>query len=113
VPLLVFVSSFRCYLSLRTTFLIDLASILGQVIESLYSVKQIIRSRHTEANRLEEILDHFYLDLPEALKCDFTNNPPSEIPPPHVLTLNMQYWNAVLLLHRPLYVFHHLLQSLR
>ncbi|PVG01630.1 hypothetical protein CPB86DRAFT_871039 [Serendipita vermifera] len=78
-----------------------LSSILGQIIESLYSVKQVVRSRHTEANRLEEILDRFYLDLPESLKCDFTNGAPAELPPPHVLTLNMQYWNAVLLLHRP------------
>ncbi|CAG8681951.1 48_t:CDS:2, partial [Acaulospora colombiana] len=47
------------------------------------------------ANRLEELLDRFYLDLPEILKCDFTNGAPNELPPPHVLTLNMQYWNAV------------------
>lgn len=76
------------------------ASILGQIVETLYSVKQVVHSRHAEANRLEEQLEAFYLELPAYLKCDLSNAP-MPIPPPHVLTLNMMYWNAVLLVHRP------------
>jgi hypothetical protein len=79
---------------------INKASILGQVVESLYSVRQVVHSRHVEANRLEEHLEAFYLELPAYLKYD-ASNPATPIPPPHVLTLNMMYWNAVLLVHRP------------
>jgi hypothetical protein len=76
------------------------ASILGQIVESLYSLKQVVPSRHAEAARIEKQLDRFYMDLPHFLKFDgSTQSPP---PPPHVLTFNMQYWNTVLLLHRPL-----------
>lgn len=77
------------------------ASILGHVVESLYSVKQVVHSRHAEAAKLEDQLEAFYLDLPQYLKYD-TSNPLAPVPPPHVLTLNMGYWNAVLLVHRPL-----------
>ena len=77
------------------------ASILGQIVETLYSVKPVLTSRHHEATKLEEQLDTFYLDLPAYLKYD-ASKPGSPIPPPHVLTLNMMYWNAVLLVHRPL-----------
>jgi hypothetical protein len=76
------------------------ASILGQVVETLYSVKQVVHSRHAEANRLEEQLEAFYLELPAYLKYDASNSA-MPVPPPHVLTLNMMYWNAVLLVHRP------------
>ncbi|KIM22896.1 hypothetical protein M408DRAFT_28343 [Serendipita vermifera MAFF 305830] len=75
-------------------------SMLGQVVEALYSVKQMVHSRHQEALKLEEQLETFYLDLPTYLKYDAAN-PSTPVPPPHVLTLNMQYWNTVLLVHRP------------
>jgi len=77
------------------------ASILGHVVENLYSVKQVVHSRHVEAAKLEEQLEAFYLDLPQYLRYD-ASNPSGPVPPPHVFTLNMQYWNAVLLVHRPL-----------
>ena len=76
------------------------ASILGQIVETLYSVRQVVHSRHAEANRLEGQLEAFYLELPAYLKYDASNSA-MPIPPPHVLTLNMMYWNAVLLVHRP------------
>lgn len=76
------------------------AGILGQIVESLYSVKQVVPSRHAEAARIEKQLDKFYLDLPPFLKFDGSSHLPP--PPPHILTFNMQYWNTVLLLHRPL-----------
>jgi hypothetical protein len=48
-------------------------------------------------------LDKWYIDLPEHLRHE---SGPSKlpVPPPHILTLHMQYWCTVLLLHRPLYV---------
>lgn len=75
------------------------------IVQSLYSIRTSASSaRHTEAYELEKRLDKWYLDLPEFLRYD-----PSvrklPIPPPHVMTLVMNYWTTVLLLHRPLYVF--------
>lgn len=75
------------------------------IVQSLYSIRTSASSaRHTEAYELEKRLDKWYLDLPEFLRYD-----PSvrklPIPPPHVMTLVMNYWTTVLLLHRPLCVF--------
>ncbi|CAG7850422.1 SubName: Full=Uncharacterized protein {ECO:0000313/EMBL:CCA69624.1} [Serendipita indica DSM 11827] len=78
-----------------------LSSILGQIVESLYSVKQVVPSRHHEASRIEEALEALYLELPTYLKVDLSSGIPRNLPPPHIVVLNMQYWNAILLLHRP------------
>jgi len=59
------------------------------------------REAEKQVTTLESILNEWYLDLPQHLSYDIgasSVNPP----PPHVLTLHMQYWCAVLLLHRPL-----------
>lgn len=50
---------------------------------------------------LESTLTEWYLNLPEHLSYDIAASP-INLPPPHILTLHMQYWCAVLLLHRPL-----------
>ena len=80
-----------------------LAAIIGQILEGLYSIKQAVPSRHGEAARLEELLDKWLLALPDHLKLDI-NSIKNGAPPSasHILILHMQYWNAVLLLHRPL-----------
>ncbi|KAG8835837.1 hypothetical protein FRC17_000801 [Serendipita sp. 399] len=78
-----------------------LSSILGRIVETLYSVKQVIPSRHQEASRIEELLDALFLELPPFLKVDLSAGAVTQLPPPHILVFNMQYWNAVLLLHRP------------
>lgn len=80
-----------------------LAVIISQILEGLYSIKQAVSSRHREAARLEETLDKWLLALPDHLKVDINSIKNGAAPPaPHILTLHMQYWNAVLLLHRPL-----------
>ena len=80
-----------------------IAAIMGQVLEALYSIKQAVPSRHAEAARLEEVLDKWLLALPDHLKLDINSIKNGAAPPaPHILILHMQYWNAVLLLHRPL-----------
>jgi len=81
----------------------SLAIIISQTLEGLYSVKQAVPSRQREAARLEEILDKWLLALPDHLKLDINSIKNGAAPPaPHILILHMQYWNAVLLLHRPL-----------
>jgi hypothetical protein len=99
LPHVVFVCVHHVGLSLVNS---PIARILGQIVESLYSVKQVVPSRHMENTRIENLLDAFYLELPEYLKWDLSGDTTAHVPPPHVLTLNMQYWNTVLLLHRPL-----------
>jgi hypothetical protein len=81
------------------------ALILGKIMHDIYAIKPS-QGRHTAAVRLEEDLDKWYLDLPESIRYDVAA-PSNNVPPPHILTLHMQYWTAVLLLHRPLYVSFH------
>ena len=81
----------------------SIAAIISQILEGLYSIKQVVPSRHREGARLEEILDKWLLALPDYLKLDINGIKNGGAPPaPHILILHMQYWNAVLLLHRPL-----------
>ena len=84
------------------------ATILSKIVQSIYSIRNNA-SRHAESTHLEGWLDKWYLDLPEHLRFgvryDATGNlvmMDGRIPPPHILTLHMQYWCTTLLLHRPL-----------
>ena len=58
-------------------------------------------SRETEkqVTTLESILNEWYLNLPEYLFHEIAASSVN-LPPPHVLTLHMQYWCAMLLLHQ-------------
>ena len=75
------------------------ANILGRIVQTIYAVRPIPR-RHAESKVLEGLLDKWNIDLPDHLRYE----PGSKqlVPLPNVLTLHMQYWCAVLLLHRPL-----------
>lgn len=73
-----------------------LSSLLGEVVTNLYSPRSI-SSRHSARASLESQLDKWHIELPESLRLDTG----VEVSPPHILTLHMQYWCAVLLLHRP------------
>ncbi|EIN14455.1 hypothetical protein PUNSTDRAFT_49242 [Punctularia strigosozonata HHB-11173 SS5] len=76
-----------------------LSLITGKLMRDIYAIKPS-QGRYSAALRLEEDLDKWYLDLPQSIRYDVAA-PPSNVPPPHVLTLHMQYWTTVLLLHRP------------
>lgn len=76
------------------------AGILSTIVQAIYAVRPV-SSRHAEALVLEGLLDKWYLELPDHLRYD-SNAVNKPTPLPHVLTLHMQYWCAVLLLHRPL-----------
>ncbi|KAG5644833.1 hypothetical protein DXG03_007558 [Asterophora parasitica] len=66
---------------------------------AIYAVRPA-SSRHAESKILEASLDKWYIELPPHLRYD-PGSTKRAVPPPHVLTLHMQYWCAVLLLHRP------------
>ncbi|KAI3613223.1 hypothetical protein WG66_001383, partial [Moniliophthora roreri] len=74
-----------------------LSGILSMIMQAIYAVRPVC-SRHGESIFLEGILDKWYHELPEHLRHEPLS---SKVPLPHVLTLHMQYWCAVLLLHRP------------
>ena len=75
------------------------AGILGMIVQSIYAVRPV-SSRHAESTVLEGLLDKWYFELPEHLRYEPSSS--KQIPLPNVLTLHMQYWTTVLLLHRPL-----------
>lgn len=70
------------------------------VVQSIYAVRAMSR-RYGD---LRYQLGKWYLDLPDHLRYDIGSSK-QPIPQPHILTLHMQYWCTVLLLHRPLWVF--------
>ncbi|KAF9463229.1 fungal-specific transcription factor domain-containing protein [Collybia nuda] len=79
-----------------------LSGILSKIVQSIYAVRSA-SSRQVESTILEGLLDKWYIELPEYLRHE-PGSTKSPAPPPHVLTLHMQYWCAVLLLHRPFQV---------
>lgn len=100
----------------------ELSGILSSIIQAIYAVRPFASTTGTlgspiarpagrqaetvkQAAILEGVLNKWYLDLPEHLRYDIAATPDrdasSSIPPAHILTLHMQYWCAVLLLHRP------------
>ncbi|KAJ7662169.1 fungal-specific transcription factor domain-containing protein [Mycena polygramma] len=81
-----------------------LAGILSQIVQSIYALRPA-GSRHAELVVLDGQLDRWRLALPAHLHHDPARSTRGggvgEVPLPQVLTLHMQYWCAVLLLHRP------------
>lgn len=66
------------------------AGVLSRIIQVIYTVRPLLR-RQAESVFLEGVLDKWYFELPYHLRHEPKSNkrPP---PPPHVLTLHMQYW---------------------
>ncbi|KAH7911436.1 fungal-specific transcription factor domain-containing protein [Hygrophoropsis aurantiaca] len=87
----------------------SLSGLLSMIVQAIYAIRPA-SSRHAESLYLGGLLNKWYLDLPAHLRYD-----PSSVgygsssvgagmgavPPPHILTLHMQYWCTTLLLHRP------------
>ncbi|KAF8960867.1 fungal-specific transcription factor domain-containing protein [Flammula alnicola] len=76
------------------------SGILSTIVQTIYAVRPV-SSRHAESAVLEGLLDKWYLDLPDHLRYEPAGSAKQPTPLPNVLTLHMQYWCAVLLLHRP------------
>jgi hypothetical protein len=76
-----------------------LSALLGRMFVAIYGIRPV-SSRHTESMHFERLLDKWYIELPEHLRFD-PGSLKTSLPQPHVLTLHMQYWCTVLLLHRP------------
>ena len=76
------------------------ALVLSQLCQGIYAIKPP-GNRPVELAKLDNQLTKWSLELPEHLRFD-PASPKIPPPPPHILTLHMQYWCTVLLLHRPL-----------
>ena len=80
------------------------AMILSSIVQCIYAIRPE-PTRASQFHTLEETLDAWLLDLPEQLRYDpmatrFTGST-GPLPAPNVLTLHMNYWCTVILLHRP------------
>ena len=91
---------FLFFFALYSVFFLYIANILGRIVQTIYAVRPIPH-RYAESKVLEGLLDKWNIDLPDYLRYEpgLSKQP---VPLPNVLTLHMQYWCAVLLLHRPL-----------
>lgn len=78
--------------------------ILSSIVQCIYAIRPE-PTRTSQFHTLEEALDSWLLELPEHLRYDPTaakfNGATARLPPPNVLTLHMNYWCTVILLHRP------------
>lgn len=90
-------------------FMVLLAVIMGMIIQAIYAIRSV-PSRHAEFAKFDKTLSKWYLELPEHLSFD-PAAPKNPCPAPPILTLHMQYWCTVLLLHRPLYAFFSLIST--
>ncbi|KAI0050334.1 hypothetical protein FA95DRAFT_1555847 [Auriscalpium vulgare] len=77
-----------------------LSIILSKIVQAIYAVRSG-PGRHAESLRLEAELGKWYHELPEHLRFEPAGSPKAGWTLPFVLTLHMQYWCIVLLLHRP------------
>ncbi|KAG2045142.1 fungal-specific transcription factor domain-containing protein [Suillus americanus] len=76
-----------------------LSILIGSIVTMIYPVRSTRRgSRRAVLNSLESRLDQWYIDLPDNLRYDPASK--RNTPPLAVLFIHIQYWSAVLLLHR-------------
>ncbi|OBZ67197.1 Nitrogen assimilation transcription factor nit-4 [Grifola frondosa] len=78
----------------------SLSVIVGEILEKIFPVTRVTPTpRRILKEEIYSRLLQWHIDLPECLAYSSTSTRPC--PPPHVLVLHIQYWAAVLLLHRP------------
>ncbi|KAF8308168.1 fungal-specific transcription factor domain-containing protein [Cantharellus anzutake] len=87
-----------CHIILCFRHRATLSCIMADIIHKVYAIRPA-SNRTTEATNLEIQLDKWYYDLPEPLR--YVCPKSDRIPAPHIVTLHMDYWCTVLLLHRP------------
>ena len=73
------------------------------IVDEVYTLRpESWQKQLIKFNDLEMRLDRWYNDLPVHLQFDVQRA--SQAATPHILTLHFQYWSAVILLHRKLFV---------
>ncbi|GAA6023010.1 hypothetical protein JCM10207_002039 [Rhodosporidiobolus poonsookiae] len=77
-----------------------LAVIINRIISNIYAIRIRVlgQSSETLLSLLDQSLASWYLALPPHLQY----NPAStKVPPPHILSLHLQFYSSLILLHRP------------
>ncbi|GAA5998630.1 uncharacterized protein JCM10292_007114 [Rhodotorula paludigena] len=77
-----------------------LAVIINRIISNIYAIRIRVlgQSSETLLSLLDQSLASWYLALPTHLQY----NPASKkVPPPHILSLHLQFYSSLILLHRP------------
>ncbi|KAM0754933.1 hypothetical protein T439DRAFT_377335 [Meredithblackwellia eburnea MCA 4105] len=77
-----------------------LAVIINRIIANVYAIRVRVlgQSSETLLSLLDQSLASWYLALPPHLAY---NPAGKKVPPPHVLSLHLQFYSALILLHRP------------
>lgn len=78
-----------------------LAVLINRIIANIYAIRTRVlgQSSETLLTLLDQSLASWYIGLPPHL----VYTPKSKkVPPPHVLSLHLQFYSALILLHRPL-----------
>ncbi|TNY20133.1 fungal-specific transcription factor domain-containing protein [Rhodotorula diobovata] len=77
-----------------------LAVIINRIISNIYAIRIRVlgQSSETLLSLLDQSLASWYLALPPHLQY---NPASSKVPPPHILSLHLQFYSSLILLHRP------------
>ncbi|GAA5843186.1 hypothetical protein JCM11251_001678 [Rhodosporidiobolus azoricus] len=77
-----------------------LAVIINRIISNIYAIRIRVlgQSSETLLSLLDQSLASWYLALPPHLQY---NPAGTKIPPPHILSLHLQFYSSLILLHRP------------
>ncbi|KWU41105.1 hypothetical protein RHOSPDRAFT_13191, partial [Rhodotorula sp. JG-1b] len=77
-----------------------LAVIINRIISNIYAIRIRVlgQSSETLLSLLDQSLASWFLALPPHLQY---NPAGKSVPPPHILSLHLQFYNSLILLHRP------------
>ncbi|GAA5887204.1 hypothetical protein JCM6882_002448 [Rhodosporidiobolus microsporus] len=77
-----------------------LAVIINRIISNIYAIRIRVlgQSSETLLSLLDQSLASWYLALPSHLQY---NPAGTKVPPPHILSLHLQFYSSLILLHRP------------
>lgn len=79
----------------------SVAIIIGRILRKIYAIQsKPSRKRQQYFEDLGASLERWYVGLADHLRHDGTSG--GLVPPPHILLMHIQYWWAVILLHRKL-----------
>lgn len=91
------------YLNITRIYLIKLIEMIAEIQETMYSGNTNQLELITFTSRMYVKLTSWYTELPSVLLCSTSNHSSSTSKPvlPHIVVLHMQYYAALILLHRP------------
>lgn len=83
----------------RLNYSTALFTVIADILQECYAVGSTTYSEGP--NQLDERLRKWHASLPRHLTIDLDRDEPAVVPPPHVISLHIQYNVSLILLHRP------------